>query len=944
VIALLPGARRGITAVAGWLGLLLAAGGIVCCAPATAARFSGRPTVVANSGFRPPRSGYSFANYGNNLGAPNLGSDELRQLFGDGVCAGFSGGVCVLSPPALAWMQQENAAMADGHCFGLSVTALFFYAELSSPSWFGAGAVPELKIDGNQLLARAIAYGYAFQVLDSVRAGEISGSPRVVLRRLASALRTGSELYTLGMTHPDGSGGHAVTPFEIERVHPHRYVILVYDNNDPRATRTVQVNTRSDTWSFDGSVPNQPGSVYTGSASTDSLFLLPTRPGLGVQPCPFCSATPTTPTTPTTPATATAASAGRTAGTYEAVSLQTAGPVAGQLLIIDRRGRRVGVVNGRLVDEIPGARIVRRLVAGTRTWLDQTEPEYELPTGQRYRIELTGDATPGARPTRRVAQSSHAAVTVLEPGFVAAVRGIDTHPGQHDQVDLPAGGHAVSLLSPAASRQAPDLVLGNAAAGASDHQWNITDRRTPAGRSISAALDVAGQRMSFVGAGSYDLSMDMVGNSVSVFTHRDLAIGAGITATLDYAHWSAGDAMPLTETKHGRVVRRELLSDEPDPSNPGRAFEPTEPTPAPPEPQPHPEPPGATATTLVCSPATVPVAQATTCHVSVSDLDSYAPGTPTGAVAFSSNASGSFSAGSCTLSGGSCEVSYTPAAVGSGTHDLTAHYDGDPTYHPSEDTIAVQVAAPAAGAPPSTTGTALQCAPLQLAVGAPTTCTATVTDTGAGTPTTPTGAVVFSSDASGLFSQDSCTLWGGSCEVSYTPAAVGSGTHDLTATYDGDPTHQPSVATTAVSVDLRFTDTSLDCERTEVPVGQWTRCTATVTDTAAGTPTTPTGTVTLSSDSPGEFDGNPCTLSAISNASASCSVTYTPTSCPSGEADIVASYSGDSTHAGDAPADPSNARSGRGLESPAHRLIAVEKDHVDRARLSLAGRAGRFSR
>ena len=917
----------------------------MCCAPATAARFSGRLTVVANSGFRPPRSGYSFANYGNNLGAPNLGSDELRQLFGDGVCAGFSGGVCVLSPPALAWMQQENAAMADGHCFGLSVTALFFYAELSSPSWFGAGAVPDLKIDGNQLLARAIAYGYAFQVLNSVRAGEVSGSPREVLSRLASALRTGSELYTLGMTHPDGSGGHAVTPYEIERVHPHRYAILVYDNNDPRATRTVLVNTRSDTWSFDGStVPNQPGSVYTGGASTGSLFLLPTRPGLGVQPCPFCSATPATPTTPTTPATATAASAGRTAGTYEAVSLQTAGPVAGQLLIFDRRGRRVGVVHGRLVDQIPGARIVRRLVAGTRTWQDQTEPVYELPTGQGYRIELTGDATPGAGRTRRVVHSSHAAVTVLEPGFVAAVRGIGTHPGQRDQVDLAAGGHAVSFLSPGTSRQAPELVLGNAAAGTSDHQWNITDRRTPAGRSISAALDVAGQRMSFVGAGSYDLSMDMVGNGVSVFTHRDLPIAAGITVTLDYTHWSAGDAMPLTETKHGRVIRRLLLSDQPGPSNAGRAFAPTEPTPAPPEPQPQPEPAGATATTLVCSPATVPVADATTCHVDVSDLDSYAPGTPTGAVAFSSDASGTFSPASCTLVGGSCDVGYTPAAVGSGTHDLTARYVGDPTYHPSQDTIAVAVAAPVAGVPASSTDTALQCNPLAVAVDAPTTCTATVTDTGSGTPTTPTGAVAFSSDASGTFSPASCTLAGGSCAVGYTPAAVGSGAHDLTARYGGNPTHQPSHATAVVAVALRSTATSLDCESRKVRVDQWTTCTATVTDTAAGTSSTPTGTVTFSSDSPGDFDKNPCTLSAVSIASASCSVTYTPSSCPSGKADITASYSGDTTHAGDAPTHPSNARSCSGRESPARRQVAVQNDHVDRARSSLPGRAGRLSR
>ncbi len=871
--------------------------------------------MVADSGFRPPRSGYRFPNYGIEAGLPNLGSDEMRQLFGDSVCAGFSGGVCVLSPPALAWMQQENAAMADGHCVGFSVTALFFYADLTSPLWFGAAAVPGLTIGRNQLLAREIAYGYVFQVLDSVRRAEVSGSPREVLTRLVSALRTGSELYTLGITQPDGSGGHAVTPYEVERLRPNQYAILVYDNNYPRTTRTVQVDTKSDSWSYNAALtPNQPGSLYAGNATTHSLFLLPTAPGLGVQLCPFCSATTATPTTATptstTPTTATMASEDIGAP-YEAIRLQTNGPVAGHLLITDPLGRRVGFVHGRLVSQIPGARIVSLFVGGTRTWLNHTEPEYELPTGQRYRIQLTGEATAGARPGRRVGQTSHASVTVLEPGFLAAVRGIDTHPGQKDQFNLPAGGHAISFR-PQGARSAPELVLGNAAAGTNDHQWNITDLGTPSRRQISASLNVANHIMSLVGAARYDVSMDMVGNGVSVFAHRGFAIGAGITATFDYAHWEAGDGMPVTETKHGVVVRREILSDEPDPSQTGRAFEPTEPTPAPAEPQPHPEPPGATATTLVCSPPSLPVGGATTCHVDVSNLDSYAAGTPTGEVALSSDDGGSFSGDSCTLSDGSCEITYTPTAFGSGMHDLSAIYAGDHRFHPSDTVIAVRVTPP--GTPPvkvappapvathSSTDTSFQCEPQEVPVNSPTTCTATVTDTGSGAPTMPTGEIDFSSDNGGSFSENPCTLSDGSCEVTYTPKAVGSGIHDLTASYNGDNTDSPSDAPTAVKIDLRSTHTSLDCEPTKVHVGQPATCTATVTDTDSGIMTTPTGTVTFSSDTLGKFYGNPCTLSALSNATSSCAVTYTPSSCPLGVADISASYSGDSSHAGNAPA------------------------------------------
>src|ERR1700730_6606909 len=60
---------------------------------------AGRASLVADSGFRPQADGYVFANYANSAARPNLDSGEMQLLFGNGVCAGFAGGVCVLSPP-----------------------------------------------------------------------------------------------------------------------------------------------------------------------------------------------------------------------------------------------------------------------------------------------------------------------------------------------------------------------------------------------------------------------------------------------------------------------------------------------------------------------------------------------------------------------------------------------------------------------------------------------------------------------------------------------------------------------------------------------------------------------------------------------------------------------------------------------------------------------------
>lgn len=788
----LPRAQWGIAAVLRWLALLMA--GCVVFSPvalAAPARSNQSVQVIADNGFTPTQDGYAFPNYGAPRGVPNLGSDELRQLFGDGVCAGFSGEVCVLSPPALAWMHQENALMAEGHCVGFSITALFFFAHWSSPVQFGAAAVPRLAIARNQLLAREIAYGYSFQVLDSVRRAEVSSSPRRVLAKLVGALRTGRELYTLGITQPDGFGGHAVTPYKVERLGPGQYAILVYDNDYPSTTRAVNINTKTDTWSYNAAgTPNQPGSLYTGNVFTHSLLLLPTSPGLGVQPCPFCSATSTLPsTTPTAPPRLGTAQ-------YDAVRLQTAGPGTGHLLITDSRGRRIGFAHGRLIDQIPGARIVNQFVAGPRTWLDSTEPEYEIPVGQRYRIELMGKATASTSGPSQASLSSRDSVTVLEPGFLAAVRGIQAHPGQQDQLALSRDGHAISFLPQGGGRQAPELVVGNAAPGRNDHEWNITDAGAPSGRQISASLNLPKDSMILKGPGTYDLSMDLVGNGVSVFAHSHFHVGAGVTAHFDYANWAAGQSMPVTETKDGKVIGTQLLSDQLSPTDTGSEFEPSEPTPAPAEPPPRPGLLNSTATTLTCLPVTVPVGDGTTCTVDVSGLQSDTSGTPTGDVSFSSDSSGSFSSAGCTLLNGSCEVAYTPSAVGSGTHQLTASYIGDDTHARSGATDAVGVTL-------RSTGTSFDCSPREVAEHSPTACTVTVSDSGTGNQTTPTGAVSFSSNGRGSFSIASCVLSNGSCEVTYTPSAVGTGRAVLTASYGGDGTHAQSENAATVEVKHR---------------------------------------------------------------------------------------------------------------------------------------------
>ena len=206
----------------------------------------------------------------------------------------------------------------------------------------------------------------------------------------------------------------------------------------------------------------------------------------------------------------------------------------------------------------------------------------------------------------------------------------------------------------------------------------------------------------------------------------------------------------------------------------------------------------------------------------------------------------------------------------------------------------------------SATTTAVDCQPRTVAVGSPTSCTATVSNGGV---TAPTGSVGFSSDSSGTFdSAGTCTLaptgnpGEASCRVGYTPTAVGSGTHTITASYRGDGANAGSSASATVTVPggggggPRPTSTSVSCSPASVTVGNQTGCGATVTDTGGGPLVTPTGTVSFTSDSQGTFSSGSCTLAAINAASAGCLVGYTTAAVDSGTHTITSAYGGDGSH------------------------------------------------
>jgi len=191
------------------------------------------------------------------------------------------------------------------------------------------------------------------------------------------------------------------------------------------------------------------------------------------------------------------------------------------------------------------------------------------------------------------------------------------------------------------------------------------------------------------------------------------------------------------------------------------------------------------------------------------------------------------------------------------------------------------------------------CSPTPVAVNAQTACTATVTDTTAGTPVTPTGSVTFGSSGAGTFSSASCSLSGtgatASCLVGYTPAPGTEGTQTITVNYLGDSIHLGSLAASfPITAEQRSTSTILSCSspfHVKTPI----TCTVTVVDTSPGNPLTPSGNVKLAITHKGGSSSKTCSLNE-NNDVTSCSVTFTPTR--TGYYTVKATYGGDSDYFG----------------------------------------------
>ncbi len=505
--------------------------------------------VVADSGFRPGPNGFTFQNYGDTLsdGAvpTNLTPADVKALFGTAVCADAAAGKCDLIPEAQAWMAQVNQEMAGGHCFGFSVAADLVWQNQVNTSTFGAPAINGLTIANNASLQSTIAEGWVYQTLTSVQAKEITGSPNHILDELKTLLKPHpSDTYTIAIWKRDGTGGHAVTPYEVKYNGDGQYQVLIYDNNWPGQTRAIAFDTNNDTWSYDAAAnPSDPTEHYEGDASTKTVVLFPTSPGRGTQPCPFCG------TAPAQGSTAGATGGARTAEIYLTGSITNHSHV----LVTDQAGRRLGYVNGKLVNEIPGAHYV--LLTSDQDWKNKLEPILYVPANVAYTITL--DGTPLTAPDTE-------SIGIIGPSWNIAINAIPMHPGDKDT--LTVDPNATKLTYHTTRAQSPTIEA--AVSGPRAHYaFVIAGVSTQPGSAINLSVPPEGgslviSNVGSTGASSVSLQMTReTEQGVQHFSHGAIPLAGGDTAELQAANWTnPSQGIPLVITHNGHQTTQTLTN------------------------------------------------------------------------------------------------------------------------------------------------------------------------------------------------------------------------------------------------------------------------------------------------------------------------------------------------------------------------------------------------
>lgn len=372
-----------------------------------------RNGFLADLGFRPKLNGYNFEN-GGNARYPRtpgfVGPAEMIRLFGArDVCIGARafGNNCRMTPAAAEFARKVNTSMNGGQCEGMAVSSLTFFRGIDKVTQFSPSARTTHDVDREQVRG-LLGYYFAYQFSDPVVAAKMDAkrryTPVQTMERVIDLIQKGDP-GVLFMRSPDGMSGHAVSPYAVEDRGNGIYWIRIYDNNWPNKERYVEIDKNMNTWKYELAAINPAVAKmpWGGGPTSYSFGVVPISVRQQKIVCPFCRKSRTR-------------------------SIFGDSRAIGNLTISDDQGRSIGVKDGKLVNEIPGARVVE-----LDGWIDgqpSSETMYELPEGSAYDIDMEG----------KESAQAEGDVVIFGGGTAVTIESIKLPPKQRDRVSLDADG------------------------------------------------------------------------------------------------------------------------------------------------------------------------------------------------------------------------------------------------------------------------------------------------------------------------------------------------------------------------------------------------------------------------------------------------------------------------------------------------------------------------
>ena len=509
--------------------LFLVLGATLVCAEGQNApinnTISGQSQTInaTDSGFRPNLNGFSFENYGSDIPTVGLTPEDMQRMFGDKVIASNAGGKIILTPPANRWMIEANNAMTNGHCEGMAVLSELIYYDKINPLTLGGKDAADLSLD-NQNVQSEIAYWWATQVTSPGGSKKVDESPNAILETLINAFKGGSkatEWWVLGLSMPDGTEGHTITPIAAKDFGNGTAEILVYDNNFPDAIRSVMIDAKNNTWMYYASVnPNEPSAQYTGNASTHNLEVISISSRLGKQRCDFCDN-----------------SLGGTEAQPGGGYIQVWQDGNANLVITDELGRRIGYPEpDKFVNEIPNAEVKYFKFATSK----KKAPLYILPAAGNFTVEINGIG---------LTEDSFLSVMMIGPGSEMGAQRIVLGPNEHDYMYVTKVGKQYQLRYQSNRSKAVDLVVGVTSVEG-NYEFDVAGAKVDPQGKVSASVNTDKGNFAFdtngnSNPGQLQVTMTRIDSSGAQTFTGSTALSTDNSVVMNYANWQGeGSSIP----------------------------------------------------------------------------------------------------------------------------------------------------------------------------------------------------------------------------------------------------------------------------------------------------------------------------------------------------------------------------------------------------------------